>query len=54
MKEFLQSLRRTLSLIEVRGQENLNYLLGSILAVDQMLAQLDAAENPEKEDDHGG
>lgn len=47
MKEFLTSLLQTLNCIEVKGKDNVNYLLGCILAIEGALKQMDS-ENKEE------
>ena len=38
MRETISRVRHTLNLVEVHGEENLNRLLGSIQALDEVLA----------------
>ena len=51
MDEYLNTLLSTLNTIEVKGKENMNLLLGAILATEQMISQLgkeaDDAEHPD-------
>lgn len=49
MKDFLNQLLFSLGCIEVKGKENLDTLLGCILAIEQQIASLDA----ESEDTDG-
>lgn len=57
LKEFLLTLLRSLDSIEVKGRANLDTLLGCILAVEDMIATLDAPEpagdDPAEEDTDG-
>lgn len=46
MEEFLRSLLSTLNNIEVKGKDNMDYLLGAIMAVENALKQ---AEKPTEE-----
>ena len=48
MRENLEKLLNTLNLIEVRGAENMNRLLGSIQFLQGMIRDLAAAEPEEK------
>ena len=41
MKDFLTSLLKTLNCIEVKGKDNVNYLLGCILAVENAIKQIE-------------
>ena len=54
MNEFLNGLLATLNCIEVKGKENMDYLLGAIMAVERAIDQLKQAEENEMEADHGG
>lgn len=45
MKEFLETLLKTLNCIEVKGKDNVNYLLGCICAVEKILAEMETEEN---------
>ena len=47
----LETLRKTLDRIEVRGADNLNALLGSIQYVDRLTAELAADAEAEHADD---
>ena len=51
MEQYLESLLLSLNSIEVRGKDNLNVLLGCILAVEAAIANLD---KPEEESENGG
>lgn len=51
MKDFLTSLLQTLNCIEVKGKDNVNYLLGCILAIEGALKQMD--EENSKEESNG-
>ena len=54
MKEFLETLLKTLNCIEVKGKDNVNYLLGCICAVENMISMLEQSEkNIETEEDNG-
>ena len=49
MEQFLNGLLMSLNHIEVRGKENMDYLLGAIMAVESTLAQLrEPAEEAEE------
>lgn len=55
MKEFLAQLQESLERLEVRGADNLNILLGCILAIKKARAALDPSpETPEKEEEDNG
>ena len=47
MKEFLETLIRSLNEIEVKGRDNLELLLGSIMAAEDKLLELTAEESEE-------
>lgn len=47
MKEFLETLIRSLNGIEVKGRDNLELLLGSIMAAEQKLFELNTEESEE-------
>ena len=50
METYLKKILASLNCIEVKGRENMDLLLGVILAVESMLAQLDTStEDPEEE-----
>lgn len=49
MEEFLRSLLRSLDQLEVRGRENLDIVLGCMLAIEQVLTQIQ--ENEEEVSD---
>ena len=48
--EMLKTLELSLGSIEVRGKENLDLLLGSIMAVEKMISMLDNQKKEENED----
>lgn len=48
MKEFLETLIRSLNGIEVKGRDNLELLLGSIMAAEDKLLELTAEESAEE------
>ena len=48
MEEFLNTLLKSLNQIEVRGRQNLDVLLGCIMAVESAIEQV-----PEEEEDNG-
>ncbi len=58
MEEFLRTLLATLNDIEVKGKQNMNLLLGAIMATEQELATLSAEESTgeiiNEEADNGG
>lgn len=47
MNEFLETLIRSLNEIEVKGRDNLELLLGSIMAAEDKLLDLTAEESEE-------
>ena len=51
MKDFLTQLLLTLNSIEVKGKENLDYLLGCMISVERAIAQLDEETKKEEEND---
>lgn len=54
MKDFLDQLLTSLCSIEVKGKDNLNVLLGCILATEQMIATLGKeADDAEPQNDNG-
>jgi len=55
MEQFLDNLLLSLGSIEVKGKDNLNVLLGCILAVEQLKEQLLKPEESEsdKEENNG-
>ena len=50
MKEFLEHLLNSLAKVEVRGKDNLDILLGCIMAIEQAIEQIDA---PPEEENNG-
>ena len=44
MEEFLRSLLRSLDQLEVRGRENLDIVLGCMMAIEQVLTQIQKNE----------
>lgn len=50
IKQSFQNIRNTLNTVEVRGAENMNHLLGCIVAMDKLwpeiARQLAASEHP--------
>jgi len=55
MKELLARLQESLERLEVRGSDNLNILLGCILAIKNAREKLEAPpEIPEKEEAENG
>lgn len=44
MKDFLETLLKTLNQIEVKGKDNVNYLLGCICAVEKVLNDMETQE----------
>lgn len=42
MKEFLSNLLKSLDKIEVKGRDNMDIMLGCMMAIEQAIAQLDA------------
>lgn len=53
MEEFLKTLLKSLNQIEVKGKENIDILLGCMMAVEGAIAQLDAPAENDKEADNG-
>ena len=51
MKEFLEQLKASLNKIEVRGKDNLDILLGCMMAIERAIEQLDS---PAVEEDKDG
>lgn len=47
MKEFLTQLLTTLNCIEVKGKQNMDCLLGAIMAVENAIEQLTTTETEE-------
>ena len=52
MKELIDAIVESLNKVEVKGKDNLDYLLGSILALEQLSKALEEAEG-EKETEDG-
>ena len=50
MKKFLKTLLLTLGDIEVKGKSNLDLLLGSMLAIEKMISQIEEQEKQEADD----
>ena len=48
MEDFLNTLLKSLNQIEVRGRQNLDVLLGCIMAIENAIEQL-----PKEEEDNG-
>lgn len=44
IKTSLQKVVNTLNTVEVKGEDNLNHLLGSIYVLKQLIANMDAPE----------
>lgn len=51
MKEFLENLLKSLNCIEVKGKENLDVLLGCMMAIENAINEL---ENPQVEEENDG
>lgn len=51
MKEFLEALLKSLNQVEVKGRQNLDVLLGCMMAIENAIAQF---ETPKEEADNGG
>lgn len=49
MINFLKALYKSLNLIEVRGKENMDILLGCLVAIDRQIRSMES-EGEEKED----
>lgn len=47
MDEFLRTLLNSLNCIEVKGKDNLDTLLGCIMAIERKIAELDSNEEGE-------
>lgn len=52
MKELIDAIVESLNKVEVKGKDNLDYLLGSILALEQLSKALEEADG-EKETEDG-
>lgn len=52
METFLRKILASLNSIEVKGRENMDYLLGAIIAVEAMLNQMNEREEAE-DSNHG-
>ena len=52
METFLRKILSSLNCIEVKGKDNMDYLLGAIMAVEAMLNQL-SEPNEEAEEENG-
>lgn len=50
MTEILNNILLALNNIDVRGKENMNNLLGSILMIEDLILQLSAPQKEENED----
>lgn len=50
MIDFLKTLLRSLGSIEVKGRENMDLLLGCIIAVERMIAKIEAEETTGSEE----
>lgn len=44
MRNFLETLLKTLNQIEVKGKDNVNYLLGCICAIEKVLNDMETQE----------
>ena len=51
MDTFLKTLLESLNRIEVKGKENIDILLGCMIAIENALEQLN---NPQKEEENDG
>lgn len=49
MKDFLKTLLSSLDTLEVKGKQNLDILLGCMMAVEKAIAQIDAQEKAPEE-----
>lgn len=50
MKEFLANLLKSLDRIEVKGKDNMDIMLGCIVAIENVIAKIEAEEAEEVED----
>lgn len=53
MKDFLTTLYNSLNSIEVKGKDNLDTLLGCLMAIEQQIAKITAEESAETEENDG-
>ena len=53
MKELLENLLKSLDRIEVKGKNNLDILLGCIMAIERMIAKIEAEESTGTEEENG-
>lgn len=52
MEDFLKKILASLNSIEVKGRENMDYLLGAIMAIETMINQLN--EPTEEAEENNG
>lgn len=50
MKEFLQQLLKSLNEIEIKGKENLDIMLGCMMAIEKAIKQIDSEQDTEVSD----
>ena len=48
MKELIDAIIESLNKVEVKGKDNLDYLLGSILALEQLSKALEGSQGTEE------
>lgn len=53
MKDFLTTLLKSLNEVEVKGKQNMDIMLGCMMAVEKMLNQLDTPEEESEVKDDG-
>mgnify|MGYP007133743655 CR=1 FL=1 len=53
MEQFIDNLILSLNSIEVKGEDNLNVLLGCILAVKKLKAELNKPKETGEDEDNG-
>lgn len=53
MKEFLENLLKSLDRIEVKGKNNMDILLGCMMAIEKAISQLDTTVEETEEADNG-
>lgn len=50
MKEFLENLLKCLDRIEIKGKDNMDILLGCIVAIERAIKELDEAQEEQAEE----
>ena len=54
MKEFLNTLLKSLDLIEIKGKANMDVMLGCMMAIERKIAELEEQERKEEVEEEGG